>query len=88
MTVFAKANDKFGKQHYFAADSEEEIEIHCEGGVLGDELAIEHWINYVDPIMVTFHFKWLGKRRNPFVVAKPFEYGVPVEKQKWAIEKW
>ena len=88
MTDFAKAKDKFGERHYFVSDSEQSIETHCEGGMLGDSLAIEAWINYVDPIMVAFHFKWVGERRNPFVVAKPFEYGVPIEKQKWAIEKW
>ena len=72
---FAKALDKFGKYHYLSADSEEAIENYCEGGVLGNSMAIDYWINYVDPIMVAFHFKWVGKRRNPFVISKPFRYG-------------
>ena len=71
---FAKAKDKFCKYHYLSADSEEAIENYCEGGILSDSLAIDCWINYVDPIMVCFHFKWVGKRNNPFVVAKPFKY--------------
>ena len=71
---FAKALDKFGKYHYLVADSEEAIEIYCEGGVLGDSMSIDQWINYVDAIMVAFHFKWVGKRNNPFVIAKPFKY--------------
>ena len=73
--LFAKALDKFGKYHYLSADSEEAIENYCEGGVLGNSMAIDYWINYVDPIMVAFHFKWVGKRRNPFVISKPFRYG-------------
>ncbi len=71
---FAKAEDKFGKYHYLSADSEEAIESYCEGGIISDSLAICNWINYVDPIMVAFHFKWVGKRRNPFVVSRPFKY--------------
>ena len=67
---FAKALDKFGKYHYLSADSEEAIEDYCEGGVLGDSMAICNWATYVDPIMLAFHFKWVGKRRNPFVISK------------------
>ena len=67
---FAKAKDQNGGRHYFVADSEEAIERHCYGGVLGYEKAIEQWINYVDPIMLAFHFKWVGKRNNPFVISK------------------
>ena len=95
MTDFVKAKDYLGNPHYLSADNEEQIEKYCKDysarGIYPHEsngLAIEQWINYVDPIMVAFHFKWVGERRNPFVVAKPFEYGVPIEKQKWAIEKW
>ena len=77
---FAKAIDKFGKYHYLSADSEEAIEDYCEGGILSDSLAIEYWATYVDPIMVAFHFKWVGKRRNPFVVSRPFKY----KGAKWA----
>tara|TARA_Y100000758_G_scaffold248669_1_gene184750 strand:- start:250 stop:642 length:393 start_codon:yes stop_codon:yes gene_type:complete len=82
---FVKAEDKFGKYHYLSADSEEAIEDYCENGVLGDSLAICNWITYVDPIMVAFHFKWVGKgRSNPFVIAKPFKYKGPT---KWTWDK-
>jgi hypothetical protein len=27
-------------------------------------------MNYVDPIMVAFHFTWVGKRHNPFVISR------------------
>ena len=35
------------------------------------DIAIQHWASNVTPIMASFHFKWVGKRRNPFVIAKP-----------------
>ena len=82
---FAKALDKFGEYHYLSADSEEAIEDYCEGGVLGNSMAICNWITYVDPIMLAFHFKWIGTgRSNPFVIAKPFKYKGPT---KWTWEK-
>ena len=81
---FAKALDKFGEYHYLSADSEEVIENYCEGGILGNSMAICNWITYVDPIMLAFHFKWIGKRSNPFVIAKPFKYKGPT---KWTWEK-
>ena len=87
---FAKALDKFGKYHYLSADSEEAIEDYCEGGVLGDSMAICNWATYVDPIMLAFHFKWVGKRRNPFVIAKPiykYENGKYVGRREFK-EKW
>jgi hypothetical protein len=68
---FAKARNKFGDILYLMADSEEEIEIFCENGVLGDELAIEEWATNVTPIMASHHYKWVGSRRNPFVIARP-----------------
>jgi hypothetical protein len=68
--AFCLAQDKYGNRKYLSADTEEEIEMYCEGGVLGDELAIENWCSNVTPIMVIKHFKWVGNRRNPFVVAK------------------
>ena len=75
MNKFAKVQNKYGGIEYLSASTEEEIETYCEGGVLGDELAIEQWCQNVTPIMVCKHFKWVGKRRNPFVVAKPiYEY--------------
>jgi len=90
MYFYAKAKDEKGKAHYLAADSEEAIERHCEGGVLGYEWAIENWATNVDPIMVSFHFKWVGKRNNPFVIAKPiykYENGKYVGKRDFK-EKW
>ena len=77
---FAKAKDKFGEYHYLSADSEEAIENHCKGGIISDGMAIDKWATYVDPILVAVHFKWVGKRSNPFVIAKPFKYKGPT---KW-----
>jgi len=70
--AFAKVQNKFGEYEYISADTEEEIELYCEGGCLGDSLSIEEWCTYVTPIMVIKHFKWVGQtRRNPFEVSKP-----------------
>ena len=84
---FAKAKDILGNWHYLAADSEEAIEKYCREyspSVLSHkELAIDQWINYVDPIQVWYHFKWVGERHNPFVMAKPFKYKGP---KKWTWE--
>ena len=84
---FAKAKDTLGNWHYLAADSEEAIQKYCEEyspSVLSHkELAIDQWINYVDPIQVWYHFKWVGERHNPFVMAKPFKYGGA---KKWTWE--
>ena len=77
---FAKTIDKFGEYHYLSADSEKAIEDYCEGGILSDGMAIDKWATYVDPILVATHFKWVGNRNNPFVVAKPFKYRGPT---KW-----
>ena len=87
---FAKAKDHLGKYLYLSSDSEEAIINHCEGSVLGYDLAIEYWSENVDPIMVAFHFKWVGKRRNPFVIAKPiykYEDGKYVGRREFK-EKW
>ena len=79
--AFAKAKDYLGNWHYLVAETEELIEKHCKTysprGMYPHEsngLAIDQWINYVDPIQVCFFFEWVGKRHNPFVVAKPFKY--------------
>ena len=59
-----------GKTEKYCKDySPQGIYPHINNG-----LAIEVWINYVDQIILTFHFKWVGERYNPFVVAKPFKY--------------
>ena len=88
---FAKAKDILGNWHYLAADSEEAIEKYCREyspSVLSHkELAIDQWINYVDPIQVWYHFKWVGKRRNPFVTAKPFNYKGPAN-WSWETRKY
>ena len=75
--AFAKAKDYLGNWHYLVAESEELIEKHCKNysarGIYPHEsngLAIDQWINYVDPIQVCFFFEWVGKRHNPFVIAK------------------
>ena len=79
--AFAKAKDYLGNWHYLVAENEELIEEHCKNysprGIYPHEsngLAIDQWINYVDPIQVCFFFTWVGERHNPFVVAKPFKY--------------
>ena len=77
--AFCKAQNKFGELLYLSADTEEEIEAYCEGGALGEELAIEEWCENVTPIMVIKHFKWVGKRRNPYVVARPIYVTEAVE---------
>tara|TARA_R110000823_G_scaffold40359_5_gene107152 strand:- start:32 stop:268 length:237 start_codon:yes stop_codon:yes gene_type:complete len=72
MTSFAKVEDKEGKFLYLASSIEEEIENHCKE----KDLVITDWCNNVTPIMVIKHFKWVGKRRNPFVVARPFKHSL------------
>ena len=65
--AFAKAKDYLGNWHYLVAESEELIEEHCKNysprGMYPHEsngLAIDQWINYVDPIQVCFFFTWVG----------------------------
>jgi len=89
--AFAKAKDYLGNWHYLAAENEEQIEKHCKEysprGMYPHEsngLAIDQWINYVDPIQVCFFFEWVSKRNNPFVVAKPHKYDGPT---KWTWEE-
>ncbi len=87
--ALAKVQNKFGEYEYLSADTEEEIESYCEGGVLGDELAIEEWCTNVTPIMVAKHFKWVGQaRRNPFVIAKPIYINEVGEIDKWGNQKY
>ena len=91
--VFAKAKDYLGNWHYLVAENEEQIEKHCKEysprGMYPHEsngLAIDQWINYVDPIQVCFFFTWVGERHNPFVVAKPFKYKGATGGIKWSWE--
>ena len=58
--TFAKAMDKFGKIHYLSAYTEEEIDKHCDGGVLGDDLAVVEYAYNVSPIVAAHHFTWVG----------------------------
>ena len=89
MTAFAKARDYQNKVYYLAADTEREIEEFCDrwepkglsrvqtdmfnDGDLG--LAIESYIENVTPAIAQESFQWVGRRRkNTFVVSKPFQY--------------
>ena len=95
--AFAKAKDYLGSWHYLSAENEEQIEKYCKDyspqGTyphINNGLAIEVWINYVDPIILAFHFKWVGKRRNPFVIAKPiynYKDGKYIGRREFK-EKW
>ena len=91
MTTFAKARDYESKIHYLAADTEREIEDYCENwmpnGVSsiqmemfddGDQgLVVEQYIydHTVFVAEVQKEFDWVGRRRNPFALTKPFKYG-------------
>ena len=83
--VFTKAKDKFGKIHYLSAYTEEEIDTHCDGGVLGDDLAIVEYAYNVTPIVAAHHFTWVGYGHDPYRISKPFDYNDPNKKP---IEKW
>ena len=86
MNHFAKAVDRAYNYHYLSADSKEEIKAYCER----KDIVIQHWASNVTPIMASFHFKWVGKRHNPFVVAKPiynYEDGKYIGRREFK-EKW
>ena len=86
MNYFAKAIDKECNYHYLSADSEEAIVNYCDS----NDLAINNWASNVTPIMACFHFKWVGKRSNPFVIAKPiynYEDGKYIGRREFK-EKW
>ena len=86
MNYFAKAIDRECNCYYLSSDSKEEIEAYCER----KDIAIQHWATNVTPIMASFHFKWVGKRSNPFVIAKPiykYEDGKYVGRREFK-EKW
>jgi len=74
--TFAKAIDKFGNIHYLSAYTEEEIEKHCDGGVLGDDLAVCEYSYNVSPIVAAHHFEWVGYGRDPYRISTPFNYRV------------
>ena len=74
--TFASCKDKHGKIEYIAASTEDEIELYCENGILGDEKAILHWYTNPTPIMVAHHFVWVGAGRRPaqLQISRPFNY--------------
>lgn len=74
--VFASCKDINGKIEYIAAYSEEDIEVYCENGTLGNEKAILAWYSNPTPIMVSHHFEWIGKGKRPAVmsISRPFNY--------------
>ena len=73
---FASCKDINGKIEYIAADSEDEIEVYCENGVLGSEKELLHWYTNPTPIMVSHHFVWVGKGKRPpqMKISRPFNY--------------
>ena len=83
--TFAKAMDKFGNIHYLSAYTEEEIDKHCDGGVLGDDLAVVEYAYNVSPIVAAHHFTWVGYGHDPYRISKTFDYDDPFKKP---IEKW
>ena len=86
MNHFAKAVDRAYNYHYLSADSKEEIKAYCERKDIG----IQHWASNVTPIMASFNFKCVGKKRNPFVIAKPiynYEDGKYIGRREFK-EKW
>jgi len=83
--VFAKVIDKFGKIQYLSANNEDEIDKYCDGGVLGDDLAVCDYAYEISPFMVSRHFKWVGKGHNPYRISLPHDYADPNKKP---MEKW
>ena len=65
--------------------TEEEIDKHCDGGVLGDDLAVVEYAYNVSPIVAAHHFTWVGYGHDPYRISKPFDYDDPFKKP---IEKW
>ena len=85
--VYASCKDVNGKIEYLVARTEEDIEVYCEGGVLGYEKAIQAWYGNPTPIMVAHHFIWVGEERRPAIlnISRPHDYDDPTKKP---IEKW
>ena len=61
MTAFANAEDKNKERHYFVANNQQEIDKHCREL----ELTIIRRPEYVDPIMVSNYFIWVGEGPRP-----------------------
>ena len=83
--VFAKVQDRFGNYHYLSANNEDEIDKHCDGGVLGHDMSVCDYAYDVSPFMVSKHFKWVGRGRNPYRISLPHDYANPYKKP---VEKW
>jgi len=83
--VFAKVQDRFGNYHYLSANNENEIDKHCDGGVLGYDMAVCDYAYEVSPFMASRHFKWVGKGKDPYRISKPIDYADPYKKP---VEKW
>ena len=89
--VFAKVQDKFGEHHYLSANNEDEIDKYCDGGVLGDDMAVCDYSYNISPFMAAHHFKWVGSGHDPYRIARPiYEYnekgeyiGLREFKEKW-----
>ena len=80
--VFAKCQDNKGLLYYLMAETVDEVYDYCaafrtvpRGGQMDlferEGLSVEQWASDVTPAMAQSHFTWVGKRTNPFVVAKP-----------------
>ena len=98
--VFAKAKDDKGLLYYLMAETVDEVYEYCDNFSVPIDgqldlfkkygLAIEQWASDITPAMAQSHFTWVGKRTNPFVVAKPiYEYkdGKYVGRREFK-EKW
>ena len=74
--LFASCKDISGKIEQIAADTEHEIGVYCENGVLGSEKELLHWYTNPTPIMVAHHFEWVGKGKRPpqMQISRPFNY--------------
>ena len=85
--IYASCKDINGKIEYLVAPSEEDIEVYCENGVLGNEKAILNYYTNPTPIMVAHHFIWVGEDKRPPIlnISKPHDYENPT---KTPIEKW
>ena len=75
---FASCKDINGTIEYICASTEDEIEVYCANGVLRPEKELLAWYTNPTPIMVSHHFKWVGKGRRPpqLSISKPFNYNV------------
>lgn len=73
---YASCKDENGTIEYICASTESELEVYCENGVLGAEKELLAWYTNPTPIMVSHHFKWVGKGRRPpqLSISREFNY--------------